>query len=94
MRFSRRIFVTGGLAAPLLGTQALWASEDGAGFIRNNISSFRVHKWQDHFDEIGVGVIISGTTTRSLQHWTSDGQMYIYPTSVPLTDKLTRRGYT
>lgn len=94
MRFSRRMFFVGGLASPVLATRALRASESGAGSIRSNISSFRAHEWQDHFDELGVGVIVSDTTTRSLQHWTSDRQMFIYPTSVPLTDELTRRGYT
>ena len=29
-----------------------------------------------------------------LQHWTADGQMRIYPTSAPISDELTRRGYT
>ncbi len=62
--------------------------------IRRNISSFRVHDWQDHFDALGKGIIISDTVTKSLQHWTSDGEMRIYPTSVPLTDELTKRGYT
>ena len=62
--------------------------------IRRNISSFRVHDWQDHFDALGKGIIISDTVTKALQHWTSDGEMRIYPTSVPLTDELTKRGYT
>ena len=62
--------------------------------IRRNISSFRVHDWQDHFDTLGKGIIISDTVTMALQHWTADGEMRIYPTSVPLTDELTKRGYT
>ena len=59
-----------------------------------NIASFRPHVWQDHFDTLGNGIIIADTNTRALQHWTSDGEMRLYPTSVPLTDELTRRGYT
>lgn len=59
-----------------------------------NISSFSLHNWQDYFDSIGRGLIVSDTNTRVLQHWTSDGEMRVYPTSVPLTDELTRRGYT
>ena len=61
---------------------------------RNNISSFQLHEWQDHFDSLGKGILLSDTTTRTLQHWTADGEMRVYPTSVPLTDDLTRRGYT
>ena len=57
--------------------------------IRRNISSFRIHEWQDHFEALGKGIIISDTETRALQHWTADGEMRVYPTSVPLTDELT-----
>lgn len=61
---------------------------------RRNISSFRTHDWRDHFDRIGNGIIIADTTSRMLQHWMEDGEMRVYPTSVPLTEDLTRRGYT
>ena len=65
-----------------------------AEIIRRNISSFQIHEWQDHFDTLGKGIIISDTVTKALQHWTANGEMRIYPTSVPLTDDLTKRGYT
>ena len=94
MRFSRRLFVAGALAAPFVTGRAAFATEDNQGTVRNNISAFRTHEWQDHFDALGVGVIISDTIAKVLQHWTSDGQMYLYPSSVPLSDELTRRGYT
>ena len=61
---------------------------------RRNISSFQLHDWQDHFDTLGKGILLSDTLTRVLQHWTADGEMRIYPTSVPLSDELTRRGYS
>ena len=80
--------VTIALAAP-----SILRAQDAAP-TRRNISSFRTHEWRDHFDNLGKGVIISDTTTRVLQHWTADGEMRIYPTSVPLTDELTKRGYT
>lgn len=94
MRFNRRRFIVSALAAPFVGTRAALASQDIDGPVSRNIAAFRTHEWQDHFDILGVGIIISDTTTKVLQHWTSDGQMYVYPTSVPLTDELTRRGYT
>lgn len=65
-----------------------------AGVVRRNISSFVLHNWRDHFDRLGKGIIISDTVTKVLQHWTEDEEMRIYPTSVPLTDELTKRGYT
>lgn len=80
------------LAAPTI----LRAQEDTAVIngVRQNISSFKLHNWQDHYDSIGKGILLSDTTSKVLQHWTPDGEMRIYPTSVPLSDQLTRRGYT
>lgn len=62
--------------------------------VRRNISSFTLHEWKDHFDSLGKGILLSDTVSRILQHWTADGEMRIYPTSVPMTEDLTRRGYT
>ena len=78
------------LAAPSLAL----AQSSGTGGVRRNVLSFALHNWQDHFDSIGKGIIISDTISKFLQHWTADGEMRIYPTSVPLTDELTKRGYT
>lgn len=75
------------LAAPSL------ARAQGAAPSRN-VSAFVLHDWRDHFDRLGEGRIVSDTSSRVLQHWTSDGEMRIYPTSVPLTEELTRRGHT
>ena len=82
MRFNRRVFVASALAAPFISSQAALATEDGP--VRNNISAFRTQNWQDHFDSLGVGIIIADTNARILQQWTPDGQMYLYPTSVPI----------
>jgi hypothetical protein len=60
-----------------------------------NISSFRSQTWRDHFAELGVGAILCDIDSRALHFWSGDGATYrIYPTSVPLTEELTRRGYT
>ncbi|WP_377513410.1 L,D-transpeptidase [Octadecabacter sp. R77987] len=91
MTCDRRGFVTAG-AAFLFAPQVLRAQTEQV--IRRNISSFNLHRWQEHFDSLGQGIIISDTNTMVLQHWTSDDEMRVYPTSVPLTDDLTRRGYT
>ncbi|MDF0603369.1 L,D-transpeptidase [Psychromarinibacter sp. C21-152] len=89
-RLNRRDVITGALvltAAPSI----VRAQASGA---RRNISSFRTHEWRDHFDEMGKGIIICDTTSKMLQHWTPGEGMRVYPTSVPMTDELTRRGYT
>ena len=89
---SRRAFA-GSLFATFLSAPAL-AIAQTPGSVRRNSSGFRLHNWQDHFDRLGKGIIISDTKSRVLQQWTADGDMFIYPTSVPMTDELTRRGYT
>jgi len=95
-RRERRRFLAGsgaGLIA-LAAPSILRAQGAGAAAVRRNVSSFRLHDWQDHFDSLGRGILLSDTTSRVLQHWTADGEMRVYPTSVPMTDDLTRRGYT
>ena len=59
-----------------------------------NVSAFRQHRLEDHFDELGVGAILCDTSSRMLQFWGQDGSMRIYPTSVPLSEELTKRGFT
>ena len=90
--WSRRHFV-GGVGAALLFAPSVLRAEPLAP-VRRNASSFRTHDWQDHFDHLGKGIIIADTNSRALQQWTADGEMFLYPTSVPMTDELTRRGYT
>ena len=90
IQLNRRGLIAGALAL-VATTGSVHAAADGA---RRNISAFRTHDWRDHFDRIGKGIIIADTASRMLQHWTEDGEMRIYPTSVPLTEELTRRGYT
>ncbi|WP_413876919.1 L,D-transpeptidase [Albidovulum sp.] len=64
-------------------------------FTRRNVSSFAAQDWRDHFDELGKGAIVADTVSRALHFWSGDGSDYrIYPTSVPRTDELTKRGYT
>ncbi len=87
----RRTVIAGGMAAALAGlaAPALALTET-----RRNTSYFVPHDWRDHFDALGSGRIVSDTNTRVLQHWDAEGRMTLYPTSVPMTDELTKRGYT
>ena len=62
---------------------------------KRNVSSFTTQRWQDHFDDLGVATVVCDTTSRCLHYWNADGSDYrLFPTSVPLTEELTRRGYT
>lgn len=80
------------LAAP--GVSRAQEFDPNESFSRRNVSSFKMHDWRDHFDALGEGILLADTNARFLQHWAADGEMRVYPTSVPLTDELTRRGYT
>lgn len=63
--------------------------------VRNNISSFRMLRWEDYFDNTRNGAILADTTSRALHYWSEDQSIYrLYPTSVPLSEELTRRGFT
>lgn len=63
--------------------------------IRNNISSFRMLDWRGYFDNTRKGAILIDLTSRALHYWSEDQSVYrLYPTSVPLSEELTRRGKT
>ena len=63
--------------------------------IRRNISSFRSFEWQPYFNNLKNGAVLVDTTSRALHFWSEDQTIYkLYPTSVPLTEDLTRRGRT
>ena len=102
---NRRLFL--GTAAATLAAAALPAAAQSFNgstefeaptsptVLRANISSFRLRDWQDHFASTTNGVILCDITSRALHYWSEDQTIYkLYPTSVPLTDELTRRGDT
>ncbi len=62
---------------------------------RNNISSFRMLEWQPYFDNLKNGAILVDVTSRAVHYWSEDEKTYrLYPSSVPLTEDLTRLGRT
>lgn len=63
--------------------------------VRNNASSFVTQRWEVHFDTLGSGAIVAELVSRAVHYWSADGQDYrLYPSSVPMTEDLTKRGYT
>ncbi|MCU9839756.1 L,D-transpeptidase [Ruegeria sp. WL0004] len=62
--------------------------------VRRNISAFAQQNWQNHFDTIGVGCLLADISSRAVHYWAPDGTYKLYPSSVPMTEELTRRGYT
>ena len=62
--------------------------------VRRNMSSFRSLTWQPHFSNLRNGAILVDIDSRALHMWTEDGNYSLYPSSVPLSEDLTRRGRT
>ncbi|MFZ7091033.1 L,D-transpeptidase [Primorskyibacter sp. 2E233] len=62
--------------------------------VRRNISSFRTLDWQPYFSNLTKGAILVDISSRALHFWEDNGNYHLYPSSVPLTEDLTRRGRT
>jgi len=83
------------LAAPAVAQAVFAPVPEGDARISRNISSFRAHDWRPHFSSTEGGAILVDTTSRALHFWSEDQTIYkLYPTSVPLSEDLTRRGRT
>jgi lipoprotein-anchoring transpeptidase ErfK/SrfK len=102
-QLNRRNFVAGTAAAlgaaaalPAFGMEGSTEILPGASSsVRNNASSFRMLDWQQYFDNTRNGAILVDLTSRALHFWSEDQSIYrLYPTSVPLSEDLTRRGRT
>ena len=62
---------------------------------RHNLSSFRALDWRPYFSNLKNGAILVDMTSRALHFWSEDENIYnLYPSSVPMSDELTRRGRT
>ncbi|MFN3722400.1 MAG: L,D-transpeptidase [Paracoccaceae bacterium] len=102
-KLNRRAFLgtaVAGIGAGLSPAFAMDGSTEmdrsvASGSVRNNVSSFRMLRWQDYFDNTRNGAILVDLTSRALHYWSEDQATYrLYPTSVPLSEDLTRRGRT
>ncbi|PRY93039.1 L,D-transpeptidase-like protein [Hasllibacter halocynthiae] len=88
-------FGAGTLAAPALAQFGATAQRDDAADAPRNISSFRALDWRPYFDTLAGGAILCDLQSRALHFWSEDESVYrLYPTSVPLSEDLTRRGRT
>lgn len=90
--------IAGGMASPVLAqtiagtTEFEIPIEQGAA---RNISSFRALDWRPYFTDTRNGAILVDITSRVLHFWNERRTVYrLYPTSVPMSEDLTRRGRT
>ena len=100
-KMTRRATLLGAAAAmsapALLRAQALTdqSGDEAPEVVRRNASSFVTQRWQDYFDELGKGCILCDISSRALHYWGPDDATYrLFPSSVPLSEELTKRGYT
>jgi len=81
-------------ATPAIAQDALLTEEEPE-IVQRNLAGFRAHRWQDYFDDLNNGAILVDTKSRALHYWSEDQSVFkVYPTSVPLTEEMTRRGRT
>ncbi len=101
---SRRDFFIGGtafLSVPAFAQTSVNDAEttevesEVSNTVRHNISSFRALEWQSYFSSLKNGAILVDISSRALHFWSEDETIYkLYPSSVPLSEELTRRGRT
>lgn len=84
------------LAAPALAQNAnsTEVERDLTEVVKRNISSFRSLSWEPYFNNLRNGAILVDLDSRALHFWQEDGTYKLYPSSVPLSEDLTRRGRT
>lgn len=101
--WTRRAFLAGtaaGVGVPAFaqdidGDSTVEIEKDVTETVRRNISSFRALDWRPYFSSLHNGAILVDVTSRALHFWAEDGETYkLYPSSVPLSEELTRRGRT
>ena len=102
-KIGRRSFLAGTAAAA--GTaafgqeagfqEAVEIESDISTSTRRNVSAFRTLDWRPYFSNLKKGAILVDINSRALHFWNEDETVYkLYPTSVPLTEDLTKRGRT
>jgi len=97
---SRRGFLAA--SAATVGTAAIGQTDNSTeieanigGGVTRNTASFRALDWRPYFQTLAGGAILCDLESRALHFWSEDQSIYkLYPTSVPLSEDLTRRGRT
>ena len=99
-KLGRRSFLAG--SATLLAAPAIAQTDDSTEYrgnlgssVTRNASSFRALDWQPYFSNTRNGAVLVDISSRALHYWDSDRSIYrLFPSSVPISEELTRRGRT
>ncbi len=97
---SRRGFLAA--SAAMIGTGAVAQTansteieSDITAGVQRNVASFRSLDWQPYFSNLQNGAVLVDIQSRALHFWSEDQAVYkLFPTSVPLSEDLTRTGRT
>ncbi|KIT15128.1 putative L,D-transpeptidase ErfK/SrfK precursor [Jannaschia aquimarina] len=65
-----------------------------SGTTRRNTASFRTLDWSDYFGSLRRGAILVDIDSRALHMWQESGEYHLFPSSVPMSPELTRKGRT
>jgi L,D-transpeptidase ErfK/SrfK len=79
------------VASPLRASEAIEATGMTA---QRRISGLQTRNWHDYFPSLQNDAILCVIGDRVLHYWGEDGFYRMYPTSVPLSDEMTRTGRT
>ncbi|MFU8880769.1 MAG: L,D-transpeptidase [Rhodobacterales bacterium] len=92
---SAAAFATPAFAQTMNPDDTVEVESDLSQVVRRNASSFRTLDWRPYFSDLRNGAVLVDIDSRALHYWSEDGVTYkLYPSSVPLSEDLTRRGRT
>ena len=93
-RLTRRGFARRALAGGIGLAAAPALAQEAEAPVRRRLSGGISRDWRDHFASIENDAILCDINDRVLHYWGADGFYRIYPTSVPMSEEMTRRGRT
>lgn len=99
-KLTRRGFLAASAAVVGTGAVAQTANsteieDDISSGVKRNVASFRSLDWQPYFSNLDKGAVLVDIQSRALHFWSEDESVYkLFPTSVPLSEELTRTGRT
>ena len=92
---SATVLATHNIFTPAMTNAQMAVELDYNGEPAHNIFSYRYQDWADHFTSLRKSAVLADIQCRCLHFWHENGKIYkIFPTSVPLTEELTKRGNT